>query len=90
MSSFNLHGLWVVVAIFFFESSIVFGNSVYWVFQRERSKDIEGENMGGKRKRVEPASCKEWMKKTKVWDILRCMNFTGYMEKLKGNNPTIT
>ena len=26
--------------------------------------------MGGRRKRVDPASCKEWNKKTKIWDIL--------------------
>ena len=46
--------------------------------------------MGGKRKRVEPASYKEWKKKKEVWDILRHGNFTGYMERLKGNNPVIT
>ena len=46
--------------------------------------------MGGKRKRVEPISCKEWMKKIEVWDILRHMNFIGYMERLKGNNLAIT
>lgn len=45
--------------------------------------------MGGKRKWVEPSSYVEWKNKL-VWDILRRVNFTGYMERLKGNNPTIT
>ena len=30
------------------------------------------------------------MIKMEVWDILRQEKFTGYMERLKGNNPTIT
>jgi len=46
--------------------------------------------MGGKRKRVEPVSCMEWMKKEEVCDILRWGNFIGFMERLKGNNPAIT
>ena len=46
--------------------------------------------MGRKRKRVEPASCKDWTKKNEVCDILRHVNFTRYMERLKGNNLAIT
>ena len=90
MLSFNSNGLWVFFTILPFDSDISFGSSVYRVFQRENSRDIEGQNMGGQRKRVEPASCKEWMKKMKVWDIIRRRNFIGYMERLKGNNPAIT
>ena len=39
---------------------------------------------------MELGSCMEWMKKEEVWDILRRGNFTGYMERLNGGNPTIT
>lgn len=45
--------------------------------------------MGGRRKRVELASCKDWKKK-EIWDILEEGKFTGFMEKLKGSNPSIT
>ena len=45
--------------------------------------------MGGKQKRIEPTSCKEWRKK-EIWEIPEQGNFIGFMEKLKGNNPTIT
>ena len=63
---------------------------MYWGFQRKKTSDIEVGNMGGKRKRVEPARCSKWMKKTEVWDILRHENFIGYMERFKGNNLDIT
>ena len=46
--------------------------------------------MGGKRKRVEPFSCSESMKKEEVLDILRHGSFTRYMERLNGNNLVIT
>ena len=46
--------------------------------------------MGSKKKRVEPTSYKEWMKKKEVKEILRRGNFTRYMERLKGNNLVIT
>ena len=46
--------------------------------------------LGGKWKRVEPPSYARWKKNSEVWDILRRGNFTGYMERLKGNNPAIT
>ena len=65
-SSFNSHRLWAGVTIFLFECGVVFGNRVYWGFQRKQTSDIEGGNMGGKRKRVKPTSCKEWMKKIEV------------------------
>ena len=74
---------------YFFECSVFFGNRVNWGFQRKKTNKIEEGKMGGKRKRVELASCLEWIKKMEVWDILRCRNFIGYMERLKGNNPTI-
>ena len=45
--------------------------------------------MGGKRRRVEPGSYMEWMKKDEVWEILSRENFNGYMEKLNGGNPAI-
>ena len=43
MLSFNLHRLWVVASIMFFECGIFFGSSVYRGFQREKSNDIVGE-----------------------------------------------
>ena len=88
--SFNSHRLWAIVTIFLFKCGVIFGSRVYKGFQRKKTSDIEGGNMGGKRKRVELESCMEWMKKTEVWDILRCGNFIGYMERLKGNNLAIT
>lgn len=45
--------------------------------------------MGGKRKRVDPVSCREWMKKEEVWEILRRGNFTCFMERFNGGNLNI-
>ena len=59
-----------------------------WGFFVSRGSAIE--IMGGKQKQVEPPSCVRWKKNSEVWDILRLGNFTGYMERLKGNNPAIT
>ena len=64
--SFNLHRLWVGVTIFLFNCGVVFGSRGYQGFPRKKTSGIEEGNMGGKRKRVEPASCSEWMKKTEV------------------------
>lgn len=47
-------------------------------------------NMRGRRKRCESGSCKEWKQKPQIWDILEQGRFTGFMEKLKGRNLTIT
>lgn len=47
-------------------------------------------NMGGRRKRCDPKNCQEWKKKLEIWDILDQRNFMGYLEKLKGSNPSIT
>ena len=56
-------------------------------FQRNFFDKIAGKKMGGKRKRVEPTSCKEWNKKEEVWDMLMSGNFRGYMQMVNENKP---
>lgn len=63
--------------------------SFNWELQTKKFESIGAWKMGGKRKRVEPVSCREWMKKEEVWEILRRGNFTGFMERLNGRNHTI-
>ena len=46
--------------------------------------------MGGRRKRIELTSCKEWKKKSEIWDILEQGNLIGFMEKMKRGNLAIT
>lgn len=47
-------------------------------------------DMGGKKKRCELSNCLEWKHKLDVWSILERGKITGYLEKLKGSNPSIT
>ena len=84
------HEFWAVFSFPLFSSGVVFSCRVFWGFQRMKTSKFSVETMGGKRKRVEPPSFPEWKNKSQVWDILRCGNFIRYMERLRGNNLTIT
>ena len=81
------HGLWVLSSFPFLGSGV---RRMIRGFQSKKTSVLDAEIMRGKRKWVEPPSCAEWKNKPEVWDILRRGNFTSYMERLKGNNPTIT
>ena len=80
------HGFWVIFSLVLFAG--IFVALCIWELQTTVFFGVM--QMGGKRQRVEPGSCMEWMKKDEVWEILSRGNFTGYMEKLNGGNPTIT
>ena len=82
-----LHGFWVYCVSVL---AIICEAFCIWELQTKILVILGALQMGGKRKRVEPGSCIEWMKKEEVWEILRRGNFTGFMERLNGSNPTIT
>lgn len=87
---FITYRLWVGNIILYFDCGIHFANSLHRFFLRNLFSDIERKKMGGKRKSMEPVSCKEWKKKEEVWVILMSGNFMSYMERLKGVNPVST
>ena len=80
------HGFWVIFSLLLFAG--IFVALCFWELQTTAFFGVL--QMGGKRRRVEPGSCMEWMKKEEVWEILSRGNFTGYMEKLNGGNLAIT
>ena len=80
------HGFWVYFVLVLF--AVICEALCTWELQT--TVFFGGLQMGGKRRRVEPGSCMEWMKKEEVWEILRRGNFTRYMERLNGGNPAIT
>ena len=84
------HGLWILVTTLSFDFETDSGDYPQRVFLRDQVTYIGDKKMGGKQKRIELASYKEWKKKKDVYEILKCENFTGFIEKLKGNNPIIT
>ena len=64
------HGLWVLVTSMSFNCDIDFGYYLQRVFLRDQLINIGDKKMGGKQKRIELASCKEWKKKKEIWKIL--------------------
>ena len=55
-----LHRLWVLVTNLPLDCDINSSNNLHRVFLRDQIIDIGEKNMGGKRKRIELASYKEW------------------------------
>lgn len=47
-------------------------------------------NMGGNKKRFEPASCSDWKKKNEFWEILQEGGLSVFIERLYGKDPTVT